>query len=382
MAKEEFECNLCGKTFDSEKGLHIHQGMEHKGKTQKTIVAAVIALIVGLLIGIFLINPAQPITETPTSNNTEKAGIGGIQSTEVVETTEAGEAATTFIQQNLAQGAEVGLVNVTEPKKYPNLYKVNFEVQGQVSSAYVSKDGQRLFLMSVNMEEFQEQAQEQAQEQQDQQQEEQQAEIPKAEKASVEMFTMSYCPFGTQIEKAALPVMDKLEGKANFDVKFVDYAMHGKKELDENLLQYCMQEKNKTRYHDYLKCFLKEEDNSEQCLNEVGADEQVLETCVNETDAEYNITELYQDESTWRAGQYPLFPVQSDLNEKYGVQGSPTLVINGETVSAPRNPQAILDLVCEGFTNPPEECNQNMSTATPSSGFGFEEEGAETDAQC
>ncbi len=366
MAKEEFECSTCGKTFDSKKGLHIHQGMEHKGKTQKAIVAAVIALIIGLLIGIFLITPAQPVKkqvkqETQTTQSTGKAGIEGIQSSEVVEATEAGDAATNFIQQNLVQGAQVSLVNVTEPEKYPNLYKINFEIQGKVSSAYISKDEQRLFLMSVNMQDFQKQ----------QDQQEQEVKVPKEEKASVEAFVMSYCPYGTQMQKVALPVMEELKGKADFNVRFVNYTMHGKKELDENLLQYCMQKENKTLYQNYLKCFLKEEDNTDECLNKVGADQQTLETCVNETDAEYNVTEMY-----------PVFPVQSDLNKEYGVQGSPTLVINGETVSAPRNPQALLDLVCKGFTNPPEECDQELSTATPSPGFGFSGEGTETDAQC
>jgi len=49
---------------------------------------------------------------------------------------------------------------------------------------------------------------------------------------------MSYCPYGTQIEKGILPVINALGNKIKFSLKFVDYAMHGKKEIDENSRQY------------------------------------------------------------------------------------------------------------------------------------------------
>jgi hypothetical protein len=69
---------------------------------------------------------------------------------------------------------------------------------------------------------------------------------------------MSYCPFGTQAEKGILPVVNLLKDKIDFKVKFVNYAMHGKKEIDENNLQYCIQKEEPNKYNSYLTCFLKE----------------------------------------------------------------------------------------------------------------------------
>jgi hypothetical protein len=53
--------------------------------------------------------------------------------------------------------------------------------------------------------------------------------MEKREKPDVDVFVMSYCPFGTQIEKGLLPVWDLLGDKINLNIRFVDYAMHGKR---------------------------------------------------------------------------------------------------------------------------------------------------------
>ena len=52
---------------------------------------------------------------------------------------------------------------------------------------------------------------------------------------------MSHCPYGTQMEKALLPVIETLgANNVNFELKFNTYAMHDKVELDEQLTQYCV----------------------------------------------------------------------------------------------------------------------------------------------
>ena len=78
----------------------------------------------------------------------------------------------------------------------------------------------------------------------------------KSDKPNVELFVMSHCPFGTQAEKGIIPVVNLLKNKINFSVKFVDYSMHGKSEIDENTLQYCIQKEESKKYIPYLTCFL------------------------------------------------------------------------------------------------------------------------------
>ena len=72
--------------------------------------------------------------------------------------------------------------------------------------------------------------------------------LVKADKPKVELFVMSHCPYGTQAEKGMIPVVELLKDKISFEVKFVDYAMHGKKELDEQLRQYCIQKEQKAKF--------------------------------------------------------------------------------------------------------------------------------------
>ena len=51
--------------------------------------------------------------------------------------------------------------------------------------------------------------------------------------------------------------------------------------------------------------------------------------------------------------------------------GSPTLVINDVVVSTARDPKSLLDAICTGFKEKPEECSQEVSTSAYNPGFGF-----------
>jgi hypothetical protein len=205
--------------------------------------------------------------------------------------------------------------------------------------------------------------------------------VPKAEMAKVELFVMSHCPYGTQIEKGILPVVETLGDKMDFQIKFCDYAMHGKKEVDEELNQYCIQKNEPDKYISYLECFLAEGD-GEGCLKEESINIAQLNSCVQATDEEYKVTELYNDQSTWTSGRYPQFNIYKTETTAYGVSGSPTLVINGQKISSGRDSASLLRTICAGFENPPEECETQLTSAAPSSGFGFGTSGSDTTADC
>ncbi len=197
----------------------------------------------------------------------------------------------------------------------------------------------------------------------------------------VELFVMSYCPYGTQAEKGIIPVVELLGRDIDFKVEFVDYAMHGKKEIDENLRQYCIQKEQQDKFIDYLKCFLEDGD-SENCLASAKINTAVLEACISKTDKKYNITEMYNDRSTWigSVNKYPQFNIYKDLNDKYEVKGSPTLVINGQVVQSERSPIAFLNTICKYYENPPQACN--LSSQTPSPGFGWSGSSSSGSASC
>lgn len=195
-------------------------------------------------------------------------------------------------------------------------------------------------------------------------------ESPKADVPEVELFVMSYCPYGLQMQKGFLPVYQLLSGKADMSVRFVDYIMHDKREIDENLRQHCIQEQGPAEYAVYLNCFLKEGE-VEGCLTEAKVNQSALTSCIEVTDKEYSITEHYEDASTWLNGSYPPFDIDAIACQEYGVRGSPTLVINGQQAQVNRSPEAIKQAVCQSFNNSPSECSQTLSSDNPSSGFGF-----------
>jgi len=295
-------------------------------------------------------------------------------STTILSADETGESTVEFIrtvmgQQNAElQNAELGAVIEKN-----NMYKVDITVQGQSYPLYVSTDGDLLFLQpplsidqiineidtttnTANAQATQAQAPA--------------PDIPKQGKPEVELFVMSHCPYGTQAEKGIIPAVELLGDKIDFTIKFVHYAMHGKIEVDEQLSQYCIQKDFNDKYLDYLTCFLGEGKGSD-CVAEMGIGQTALDTCIAAADEEFSATANLEDKSTWLNGKYPLFNTAKDLNTKYGVGGSPTLIINGKKVSSSRDSASMLKAICTGFSEEPEECAESLSSASPSPGFGF-----------
>jgi protein-disulfide isomerase len=282
------------------------------------------------------------------------------------------EKAINYINENkdaLTGGYDASLVSVEEEG---DILKIRLKVAEQEYDSYVTKDGKFLFPGGYNLEETQEGASAE---------EGTTPETQKRDAPDVKVFVMSYCPYGLQAQKMFLPVYDLLKDKAEMGVYFVDYIMHEKQEIDENLRQYCIQKEQKEKYYDYLMCFVVD-DNSEECLSQANIDKTELAACISATDQEYNITGQYNDKSTWLNGYYPKFDVHADLNNKYGVQGSPTVVINDEIVNlSSRSPEKFKEAVCQAFNTPPSECNQTLSDAAFSPGFGLET-GSSSGGQC
>jgi protein-disulfide isomerase len=333
--------------------------------------------IIGILIGAIAISTMAPPSTTGAVIG-EGTDIGA----------EAAEAkALDFISARLEQtypGIEVVSEGITESTDIAGTYevtiKMTFQGQPQTAPYHVTKDGKWMFggLIDLN-EELPE-----APSTPDQPSQPANTGIPKSDKPVVDLFIMSYCPYGLQAQKAMLPVMDLFGDKADITIKWVDYIMHGKKEIDENNVQYCIQKEEPEKYISFAECFTQNDD-SAGCREEAGIDEAKLETCIAAMDAEFKITELYDDQSTWSGGRYPQYPVDTAENTQFGVQGSPTLIINGQKASVARAPEAIKQAICDAFNTPPAECTGELPAGQASPGFGGDFEsgvGAAVAAQC
>ncbi len=306
-----------------------------------------------------------------------------LDSKEVNETITLEEAkikATEFINEYLmGPGQEVSIKEAVEEN---GLFKIVVNMSdGQEVDSYISKDGKTFFPSGMNIEEFKKEADDRNK----------QASAPqvnlnninKTEKPRVELFVMSHCPYGTQIEKGILPVLDALGDSIDFELKFCDYAMHGKKELDEELSQYCLQKNYPEKLQEYLNCFLADEKSGETCLAKVGVNKSKHDACIASIDKEYKVTEMYNDRNSWRSGRFPVFSVYEEDNKKYSIAGSPSLVINGQKIEkAARDSSGLLKTICAGFENEPESCQIELSTVSPSPGFGFEDSGSASSASC
>lgn len=270
-------------------------------------------------------------------------------------------------------------VTVTEENGF---WKISQTNQGQEYISYMTKDSKMFFPTVINFAKMQEEKVAMEAEAQ-KAKEDQKTNMTKSAKPQVELFVMSECPYGTQVEKGMLPVIEALGDKADFSIKFCDYAMHGEKELNEQLQQYCINQNEPEKFIPYLKCYLEAGD-SATCLTNTSINKTALKSCVSATDTKYKVTEQFENKSTWRNGKYPLFPVYQADVDKYAVEGSPTLIINGQKIESDRDPKSMLEMVCAGFENAPEECSKELSSATPSIGFGLEsaDSGTSADASC
>ncbi|MBU1089785.1 hypothetical protein KKF38_03260 [Patescibacteria group bacterium] len=286
---------------------------------------------------------------------------------------EAKNLAENFINEHLLSGGFTA--SVLEIKSESGFWKIKIQLSdGREVDSLMSKDGKIFVPEAIYIEEVQAEAEKQKLAA-EAAQTELLASLEKSDRPTVELFVMSHCPFGTQAEKAILPAIEALGDSVDFQLKFVNYAMHGETEVLEQLQQFAISEKYPEKLITYLKKFLEAGD-SAAALAAVDLEIEDLADTIAATDAEFEITKNLEDEASWVSGRFPQFLIHEAENEKYDVRGSPALAVNGKIIEAARTPAAMLEAICMAFENPAEACSLELSTATPSSGFGFEGEGS------
>jgi len=266
-----------------------------------------------------------------------------------ISKSEAGEKIIEFAN---SQGVQVEVVEIND---LGDVYEVIIEIDGQEAPTYITKDGKNFIPSIIPLSAITASPQTQTPTPQN---------VPKSDKPIVELFVMTHCPYGTQAEKGFIPTIELLGDSIDASIKFVHYFLHAPEET-ETPVQICIREEQPTKYLKYLKEFLKEGD-TDASLTAAGIDTAKLEDCK---------TNKYEN----------LYAADSALSESYDVKGSPTLVINGVIVQSGRSPAAYLDTICSAFTEEsiPEECSEELNTASPSPGFGYTASaGGSTNAQC
>ena len=172
--------------------------------------------------------------------------------------------------------------------------------------------------------------------------------IIKSDKPKVELFVFTKCPYGAQAERGLLPVVSLLKNKIDFKIEYLNYFIHGDEEETETYRQLCIREQYPDKFLSYIKCYLQSGDG--KTCSRFGYSLKKLNSCMNKTALDY-------------------FSEDSKIDDLYGINGSPTLVINGVETDSMRSPNEYLKTICKFFNNPPKECKRVLSDINPKAGF-------------
>lgn len=284
----------------------------------------------------------------PTKKNVKK----------ILAPEEAKATAEKFINENLLPANTKATVKSATLEG--DVYNISLDVGGQNYTSYMSKDGSKFFQSGIDMAAFAQEAQAAASA--NAQASAPAVNVPKSDKPKVELFVMTECPYGLQAEKGILPAFAALGDKIDASIKFVHYFMHGDKEEQETYNQVCIRDEQAAKYNDYLNCYVIEGNNA-KCIAQAGVDKTKMDSCV-------------------KARSKDIYKNDSALSQQYGVSGSPTLVINGVQSSAGRDAASYLAGICAAFNNAPAECAKQLSSASPSAGFGAGSDASGSEASC
>jgi len=202
-------------------------------------------------------------------------------------------------------------------------------------------------------------------------------EVPKTDKPKVELFIMSFCPYGVQaagvMEEPAALLGSKIDLKLNY-VLYSNYAsqrggvwsdycfdeaetycsMHGINELKEDIRQLCIQKNQGDKLWAYMSQVIAAYNAGNVSASNIEAKWKGFAQA-----AGINVAQV---ESCVNSEAETLLAEQAALNDIYGVQGSPTLIINGAKAQLSRTPEAFKTGICDAFNTAPAECQQALSS--------------------
>jgi hypothetical protein len=241
------------KGHDAHKHVYMEHKQHNKNVTYKTMTLILGIVSVALLIGLILALTLGGGNKVPGEKSMAEV------KTEV---------------DSYIKGLANNDASVDSITDVGGLYALKLTVAGMQYDSYASKDGKLLFPQGIDLT--------------------QQLDVggdtstpaptnvPKSDKPVVELFVMSHCPYGTQSEKGMLPVARTLGDKIDFKIRFVYYAMHGALEVNEQVIQYCIQDEQSDKFIKYLACFLNSTDGgsavtTNNCLTQANVDKAKLE---------------------------------------------------------------------------------------------------------
>ncbi|MBD3263030.1 thioredoxin domain-containing protein, partial [Candidatus Woesearchaeota archaeon] len=237
------------------------------------------------------------------------------------------------------------------------VYKLKLDISGEEYNSYITKDGELFFISGIDLTEAEETTEESDTESQATGFDALDQETP-----TIDLFVMSFCPYGQQAINNIAPAIELLNEEIQFTPHYIVSmddgivtSLHGSKEADEDMRQACIWKYYTENYWDYVLYVNKNiplnniNEKWTEAAENIGLDIESIETCVEEEGVE-------------------LMKAESELTGELGVSGSPTLIINGERYSGERTPEAFKQAICSGFGEQPEVCSETLEEGTAADG--------------
>lgn len=188
--------------------------------------------------------------------------------------------------------------------------------------------------------------------------------LVKTTRPTVELYVMSFCPYGVQAEKVVKPVVALLGKDANFKILYIATvpgtdlstakSLHGNAEAIEDARQLCVAIHTPEKYWDYISAF------DTQCYP-VWKNQTQLIACQANVTADLGISETITQCASGSEG-FELLKADASSVSSAGITSSPTILINGQKYTGSRTSESIKQAICEHFDIAPDVCNTVLSS--------------------
>ena len=251
-----------------------------------------------------------------------------------------------------------GTATVKEATEDGDLYKITVSANGQDQPVYITKDGTKFIQQAISFEDIEKQKAEAKK-----QEEEASKPVPKSDKPEVNLYVMSFCPYGNKAEDTLKPVYNLLKDKIDFNFHYIVTvegdkisSLHGQPEVDQNEREACvLKNYGKGKWLDFV-TYVNKNCGTVQLAGacweagakSLGVDTAKISACVS-------------------SDGLALMKENADVSNAAGASGSPTLTINEKTAQAVYqygNSEAYKKAICDAFNTAPDECSKTLSSET------------------
>jgi hypothetical protein len=183
--------------------------------------------------------------------------------------------------------------------------------------------------------------------------------IAKTDKPKVELYVMSYCPYGNQAEQGIYPVIKAFNNSFDFEPVYIISgsagnwrSLHGASELNQDVREkiiyklYGAQVWNEYVYNADTKCTLN-----------------TIDTCWKDAAQNLSMINISAIEAQYNSSFDAIAQAEADKTGSNSISGSPTTLINGAKYSGGRTADAFKAGICSAFNTEPSACSQTFSTA-------------------